>query len=324
MDRDNRWDRTEQAYRILVEGQGPAAPDLLALITASYQAGTTDEFILPHKHAAYHGMQDGDGLFMANFRADRVRQILFALLLPTFTHFPRPQPIRFAAALGLTPYSEALNPLIPPLFARQPVAQGLGELMAQHGHRQLRIAETEKYAHVTFFFNGGQETLLPGEDRLLVPSPAVSTYDLAPEMSAFPMTDKIVAAIESQDYSLIVLNYANTDMVGHTGVVPAILKAVETVDTCLGRLVAAVQKTGAALLITADHGNVEQVFDHAAGQPHTAHTCNPVPFILVNGPPMRLRPQGTLADVAPTILELMGIPIPSAMSGQSLVAGKHA
>jgi len=319
MDRDNRWNRTEKAYRAIAEGQAPITSDWGTLIKTSYNQGITDEFIPPHQCAGYQGMGDGDGLFMANFRADRARQILSALLKPNFTHFSRLHSIRFAAALGLTPYADELNLFIPPLFARQAIAQSLGELIAQRGQKQLRIAETEKYAHVTFFFNGGQEIPFPGEDRLLVPSPAVSTYDLAPEMSALLMTEKAITAIESQNYSLIVLNYANTDMVGHTGVVTAILKAVETVDTCLGQLVTAVQKAGATLIITADHGNVEQLFDRTIGQPHTAHTCNPVPFILINAPPVRLRTQGALADVTPTILELMEIPIPAEMSGRSLV-----
>lgn len=319
MDRDNRWDRTEKAYRVLVEGQAPPASDLLALIKTSYDQGITDEFITPHQCAGYQGMCDGDGLFMANFRADRARQILLALLRPEFTHFSRPQPIRFAATLGLTPYSDELNAFIPPLFERQAVIQSLGELIAQREQKQLRIAETEKYAHVTFFFNGGQEIPFLGEDRLLIPSPTVSTYDLAPEMSALPLTEKAIAAIESQQYELIVLNYANTDMVGHTGVVDAILKSIQTVDSCLGQLVTAVHKTGATLIITADHGNVEQLFDQATEQPHTAHTCNPVPFIVINAPSVHLRPHGTLADVAPTILDLMEIPIPAVMSGQSLV-----
>ena len=334
MDRDKRWERVEKAYRVLVDAKGEHAADPLAAVAQGYAANTDDEFVLPTVIAGYQGMADGDGVVMANFRADRARQTLAALLDPGFDGFARGRVVRFAAALGMAEYSTALNRFLATLFPPKPLTRMLGEVIADSGLKQLRIAETEKYAHVTFFFNGGEEREFPGETRILVPSPKVATYDLKPEMSAPEVTDKLVEAIESGRFDLVVVNYANTDMVGHTGDYAAAVRAVETVDACLGRVADAVVKAGGAMLITADHGNAEMMLDPETGQPHTAHTTNPVPVMLVNGggerrnAPVVLR-DGRLADVAPTILELIGLPQPPEMTGRSLIlppnaAGGHA
>ena len=319
MDRDKRWDRVEQAYRALVAADGTHAADARTAIEQSYRKDKGDEFVAPTVVGNYAGMKDGDGLICANFRADRVRQILLALLDPEFDAFKRARAVKFAAALGLTQYSDEINKLMKVVFPPEELRNTLGEVVAQAGLKQLRIAETEKYAHVTFFFNGGREIEFPGESRILVPSPKVATYDLKPEMSAFEVTDKLVAAIEAGTFDVIVVNYANTDMVGHTGDIAAAIKAVEVVDQCLGRVAAAVERAGGCLLITADHGNAEQMRDPKSGQPHTAHTTNPVPLLLVNPPSgtTTLR-DGKLADIAPTILSLLHLPQPQAMTGQNL------
>jgi 2,3-bisphosphoglycerate-independent phosphoglycerate mutase len=318
MDRDKRWDRVEKAYLAMAAAEAPRFPEALAAIAASYAEGITDEFIVPAVIGDYRGMRDGDGVLSFNFRADRVRQLLAALLDSDFTGFPRPQRLNFAAALGMTRYSDELAPLLGVLFPPVELRHVLGEVVAAAGRRQLRIAETEKYPHVTYFLNGGREDPYPGEDRILVPSPKVATYDLQPEMSAPEVTDKAVAAIESGSYDLIVLNFANPDMVGHTGSLPAAMRAVETVDRGLQRIVDAVSTAGGVLLITADHGNCEQMRDPATGGPHTAHTTNKVPVILV-GAPGKLS-DGILADLAPALLELMGLARPPEMTGRSLLA----
>ena len=325
MDRDNRWERVEKAYRALGLGEGEKAATPRAAIEAAYGRGETDEFVRPSVVGAYAGMKDGDGLLMANFRADRVREILAALALPDFSAFARPDRPRFAALAGMTEYSAQLDPFYPALFVTENLTRILGEVIADAGLKQLRIAETEKYAHVTFFLNGGREREFPGEERILVPSPRVATYDLKPEMAADEVTDKLVLAIRSGRFDFIVVNYANGDMVGHTGVLAAAIRAAETVDRCLGRLEQAAIAAGGALLITADHGNCEQMLDPETGQPHTAHTLNRVPVILVNGPPgaNRLR-DGRLSDVAPTVLELMGLAQPREMTGQSLLLADSA
>src|SRR4029077_15345503 len=259
MDRDKRWDRVERAYRAIVSGAGERADDPLQAIEAAYARGETDEFVVPSAIAGYAGMRDGDGLLVANFRADRVREIAAAVLDPDFAGFVREKQISFATALGLVEYSTELNRFLGTLFPPENLSGSFGEVVSRAGLTQLRIAETEKYAHVTFFFNGGRETVFPGEERILVPSPRVATYDQQPEMSAPEVTDKVVEAIRSGRFDVVVLNYANTDMVGHTGHLDAAIKAVETVDTCLGRLAEAVEAAGGALVITADHGNAEMM-----------------------------------------------------------------
>ena len=256
---------------------------------------------------------------MANFRGDRARQIVSALVDPGFAAFDRPCRVRFAAAAGMAEYSDALSERLTTLFPQRRIAASLGELVARAGMRQLRIAETEKYAHVTFFFNGGEETVFPGEDRILVPSPKVATYDLKPEMSAPEVTDRLVEAVGSGTYDFILVNYANADMVGHSGDLAAAVRAVEAVDVCLGRLEAAVVRAGGLLMITADHGNAELMRDHTTGQPHTAHTTSPVPVLLANAPAdvAGLR-DGRLADIAPTLLAFLGFEAPAEMNGRSL------
>ena len=268
----------------------------------------------------YDGMAEGDGILMANFRADRVRQILTALLDPGFDGFARRRVPRFAAAVGMTAYSAALDGFLDTVFPPVRLRQVLGEVVAAAGRTQLRIAETEKYPHVTFFLNGGQEHEFPGETRILIPSPKVATYDLKPEMSAYQVTDRLVDEIAGGAFDLIVVNYANTDMVGHSGDLAATIKAVEAVDCCLGRLDAAVRQAGGALLITADHGNAELMRDPATAERHTAHTLSPVPLVLVNGPAsVTALADGRLADVAPTVLELMRLARPAEMTGRSLL-----
>ena len=320
MDRDKRWDRVEKAAAAILAGEGPRAADPLAALAASYQAGKTDEFMLPTVIGGYGGVRDGDGLLMGNFRADRAREILHALADPDFADIARPSLPRYAARLGLTEYSTLLNPLFPALFPTEKLSFILGEVVSEAGLKQLRIAETEKYAHVTFFLNGGEEQVYPGEDRILVPSPKVATYDLQPEMSAPEVTDKLVEAIGSGRYDLIVVNYANGDMVGHTGVLSAAILAVQTIDACLGRLEKAIRAAGGTMLITADHGNVEMMTDPESGEPYTAHTVGKVPVLLVNPPEgVAALADGRLADVAPTLLGLMGLKQPSAMTGSSLL-----
>ena len=320
MDRDHRWDRVETAYRTIVEGEGQAAANAREAIEAAYGRGETDEFVRPAPIGGYRGMRDGDGVLIANFRADRVREIAAALLDPDFAGFARPRRVAFAAALGLVEYSAELNPLLVTLFPPENLGDTFGEVVANAGMRQLRIAETEKYAHVTFFFNGGRETVFPGEERIMVPSPKVATYDQRPEMSAFEVTDKVVGAIAAGRFDVIILNYANADMVGHTGRLDAAVKAVETIDRCLGQLAKAVGDAGGTLVVTADHGNAEMMRDPQTGAPHTAHTLNPVPFLVVNPPgDIANLADGRLADVAPTLIDLLGLDQPAAMTGRSLI-----
>ncbi|MBI3420136.1 MAG: 2,3-bisphosphoglycerate-independent phosphoglycerate mutase [Proteobacteria bacterium] len=320
MDRDKRWERVEKAYRLLTGGEGKPASNALAAIDESYAAKVIDEFLLPVALNNYPGMKDGDGVLMANFRADRAREILLALLDPAFNGFTRAKTVKFAAALGMVEYSGQLNKFMTTMFPPKKIEQTLGEIVSKAGMKQLRIAETEKYAHVTFFFNGGREEPYAGEERILVPSPKVATYDLKPEMSAAEVTDKLVAAIESKVFDLIIVNYANGDMVGHTGILSAAIKAVETLDTCLGRLEEAVKKTGGLIFLTADHGNCETMEDEGTHGPHTAHTLNLVPAVLINGPAnIKKLNGGRLCDVAPTLLQLMQMPQPAAMTGKSLI-----
>ncbi len=321
MDRDKRWDRVEKAYDAIVDAQGPHFADAPAAIAGAYADKKFDEFIVPAVVGDYRGMKDGDGVLCFNFRADRVREILSAMLEANFSGFARKRVIRFAAAAGMTQYSDELDRLMPAIFPPQTLANILGEVVAHAGRTQLRMAETEKYPHVTYFLNGGREDPYSGEDRIMVPSPKVATYDLQPEMSAPELTDKAVAAISSGKYDLIVLNYANPDMVGHTGSLSAAIKAVETVDAGLGRIAEAVESAGGMLLVTADHGNCEMMRDPQTGGPHTAHTTNPVPLMLFGGRNRGLVAEGRLADIAPTLLELMELPKPKEMTGTSLLAG---
>jgi 2,3-bisphosphoglycerate-independent phosphoglycerate mutase len=322
MDRDKRWERVELAYNAFFGEAQYTTPNAVAAVEAAYAREETDEFVKPTLVEGFAGIKDGDGLLMGNFRADRARQILTALLDPAFDGFKRKRIAKFAATLGMVEYSTALAKFMPAMFPPAELTDTLGEIASKAGLKQLRIAETEKYAHVTFFFNGGEERLFPGEERILVPSPKVATYDLKPEMSAYEVTDKLVAAIEADSFDLIVVNFANTDMVGHSGNLEAAIKAVEAVDRCLGRLRAAVEAKGGAILITADHGNAEMMTDPVTGEPHTAHTLNRVPVIVV-GAAGRKVIDGKLADVAPTLLELMGLPKPASMTGHSLLAPRE-
>ena len=315
MDRDKRWDRVEMAYDAMVYGEGSTFnPVPVAAVKDSYAAGVTDEFVEPVVCDRDGTISDNDSVIFFNFRPDRAREITRSLVDPEFDGFTRQFfPLTFVCN---TEY-DASMPTVEVAFPRVSVANGLGEYLSQMGLTQLRIAETEKYAHVTFFFNGGTETVFPGEDRVLVPSPKVATYDLQPEMSAVEVTDKCVERIESGAYDVIILNFANCDMVGHTGVYEAAVKAVETVDTCVGRVVDATMKMGGIAMITADHGNAEQM-EEPDGSPMTAHTTNPVPFILC-GAGTELRSDGRLADIAPTILDVMGLACPPEMDGKTLI-----
>ena len=321
MDRDQRWERTEKAYQAMVYGHGRDATDAVAAIERSYSEGTTDEFVVPVVMRQADGsplarIQDGDVVVCVNFRADRVRQMTRALTDPNFSGFPRPQrpEVHYTC---FTHYSSDFD--LPVAFPPQSLDHILAEVFAQHGIRNVRVAETEKYAHVTYFFNGGVEAPFAGEDRILIPSPKVATYDVQPEMSAHEITEAAVARLRARPAEAIILNFANVDMVGHTGNFPATVRAVETLDTCVGRLVEAVQDSGGWAVITADHGNAEQMFDPTTNGPHTAHTMNPVPLILFDSTfHGTLRQGGALCDVAPTILGVMGVEKPAAMTGVDL------
>ncbi|MEM8596914.1 MAG: 2,3-bisphosphoglycerate-independent phosphoglycerate mutase [Pseudomonadota bacterium] len=329
MDRDRRWERIRAAWDALHDGKGETAPDPLAAIEAAYARGETDEFITPTILPGYNGMRDGDGVLCLNFRADRAREILGALLDPAFEG-ERGQPAQFAAALGMTAYSERLDTLMDTMFPAEPIADTLGATVAAAGLTQLRLAETEKYPHVTFFLDGGVEAEKPGERRHMAPSPKVRTYDLAPEMAAEEVATVLTEAIRAR-IDLIVVNFANPDMVGHTGSIPAAIAACEAVDRGLGQALDALEEVGGAMIVTADHGNCEQMIDPETGGPHTAHTLNRVPVILVERPePTGRSPtgraeeerrlaEGGLADLAPTLLALLGLPQPAAMTGRSLL-----
>lgn len=321
MDRDNRWDRVEQAYRLMTEGVAErTTTTALAGLAAAYAAGESDEFV---KATAIFGegeqaalIADGDAVIFMNFRADRAREITKAFVDVEFSGFERRVRPALSTFVMLTQYASSIK--APVAYKPTDLTNTLGEYLGNMGKTQLRIAETEKYAHVTFFFSGGREAEFTGEKRILIPSPQVATYDLKPEMSAFEVTDNLVAAIHSGEYDALICNYANGDMVGHTGDFNAAVKAVEALDVCLGRLYTAIKATGGEMLITADHGNVEQMRDNETGQAHTAHTCELVPFAYV-GRKATIREGGVLSDVAPTLLTLMGLPIPSEMTGKVLV-----
>lgn len=319
MDRDNRWERVEKAYRAMTEGLGEQAASALEAIERSYAQGITDEFVQPTVIIKSDGtpvkrIASGDGVIFFNFRADRAREISKSFILEDFAAFSRPYlAVRF---VGMTQYEEGLPMAV--AYPPEDMVNTLGEVVAQAGYRQFRVAETEKYAHVTFFFNGGVEEPNTAEERILVPSPKVATYDLQPEMSALSVTEELLAAIAGGEYAFILVNYANTDMVGHTGDLLAAIKAVETVDDCVGRVAEAVLSQGGTLLITADHGNAECMIDEHTGEPFTAHTANRVPFIAVSKQRYRLQ-EGILADVAPTVLHLLDIKQPEQMTGQCLI-----
>ena len=313
MDRDKRWDRVEQAYDAMVYGQGIQNPDPVAAVAQSYQNGVTDEFVEPVVCDSEGVISDNDSIIFFNFRPDRAREITRVFVDPEFDGFQREF---FPLTYVCTTEYDATMPNVQVAFPRIRVANGLGEYLSSMGMTQLRIAETEKYAHVTFFFNGGVEAVFPGEDRVLVPSPKVATYDLQPEMSAYEVADKCVERIESGAYDVVILNFANCDMVGHTGVYDAAVKAVEAVDACVGKVVDATRAMGGIAMITADHGNAEEMVK-SDGSPMTAHTTNLVPFILV-GADAKLHP-GRLADIAPTILDILGLACPPEMDGKSLI-----
>ena len=321
MDRDKRWERVEEAYNALVSAKAVKTDDLVQAIADSYAEDVTDEFVTPKILSSYDGMKDGDGMMMCNFRADRARQILHAFTDQEFDGFNRTRKVDFAALLGMSEYSSQLAKTIPTLFPPQDIHMTFGEVLSKQGKKQLRIAETEKYAHVTFFFNGGVEQEFEGEERILIPSPKVKTYDLQPEMSAAELTDKLTQAIDSGRFDAVVVNFANPDMVGHTGIFDAAVKAVEAIDVCLARIEKSVLAQNGYLLITADHGNVEEMLAEDGGA-KTSHSSGPVPFVVAaeNVSNIALN-KGKLCDVVPTLLEIMKIDQPNEMTGTSLLKG---
>ena len=318
MDRDNRWDRVARAFGAMVHGFGKTACDARSAVIDAYARGETDEFIQPVTIGDYRGMSDGDGIFCLNFRADRVRQLLAAIGEPGFDHFNTASRPRLSTRLGMVKYSVTHNDYMTAVFPKTEIVNTLGEWVAGHGLRQFRLAETEKYPHVTFFLNGGREEPVVGEDRFMAPSPKVATYDLLPEMAAGAVTARLAKAILS-DYHLVVVNYANPDMVGHTGNFDAAIRACEAVDAGLGYALDALNQARGTMIVTADHGNCETMIDPVTGGPHTAHTLNPVPVALIGGRQCVHLRNGRLADIAPTVLELMGIATPPEMTGRSLI-----
>ncbi|MDO8262460.1 MAG: 2,3-bisphosphoglycerate-independent phosphoglycerate mutase [Gallionella sp.] len=321
MDRDNRWERVQPAYELLTQGRAEfSAADALSGLEQAYARGESDEFVkataICPNNAPAITMRDGDVAVFMNFRADRAREITRALTDETFSSFERAHFSKLAGFVTLSSYGEDFH--LPCAYTQEAIHNGFGEYISNLGLRQLRIAETEKYAHVTYFFSGGREQPYPGEDRILVPSPKVATYDLKPEMSAFEVTDKLEAAILGRQYHAIICNYANGDMVGHSGNMAAATRAIEVLDICIGRVVKAMQSIGGEVIITADHGNAEQMLDRATKQAHTAHTLNPVPFLYI-GREARLYDGGALRDLAPSLLAMMGLPQPAEMTGHSLI-----
>lgn len=325
MDRDNRWDRVELAFKALTLGEGVTGFDAAEAVQASYDQDKTDEFVIPivitKDGAPVAKVQDKDSLVFFNFRPDRAREITRAFCDTNFKGFERAKRLD-TTYVCFTDYDDTINHKLV-AFVKESITNTFGEFLAENGLKQARIAETEKYAHVTFFFNGGVEEPNEGEDRILVNSPKVATYDLKPEMSAYEVCDKLVEAIKSQKYDVIIINFANPDMVGHTGVETAAIQAIQAVDSCVGRAVDAIKEVDGQMFICADHGNAEQLVDYTTGEPFTAHTTNPVPFILVNADPsFGLREGGCLADIAPTLIELMGLEQPKEMTGKSLLIKK--
>jgi len=320
MDRDKRWDRVELAYNNMIEADGIRYTTADEAIKTSYANKITDEFVVPCVIGDYKGMQDGDAVLMANFRADRAREILYALADSEFSGFVRKKIIKFSKHVGMTEYAADQQRFMETMYPPEALTHILGEVVAEHGLTQLRIAETEKYAHVTFFFNGGEEREFKGEERILIASPKVATYDLKPEMSVYEVTEQLVKAIKDKRFDVIICNYANGDMVGHTGVMEAALKAVAAVDECLGKVETAIKNVGGVMIVTADHGNVEKMIDEKTGEPYTAHTVGSVPAILVNDKSgVCAIKDGRLADIAPTMLDLLNIEQPSEMTGKSLL-----
>lgn len=324
MDRDSRWERIESAYKAIVSN---VAKDTFLnpeeYVVKCYEQGVTDEFLPPAVSKEYHGLRDHDGVIFFNFRADRAREITRALTQAEFTHFPRESVPHLSGYVCMTPYDDTLK--LPSAYEKTKVKNTLGEIVANLPGKQLRIAETEKYAHVTYFFNGGDERVFPGEKRILVPSPRdVKTYDLKPEMSVYQVTEKLLEELQNERYTLVVANFANPDMVGHTGNLPAAIRAVESVDKCLGKIIDWVESNGAVFILTADHGNCEMMQD-ASGAPLTSHTLLPVPFILVDAKKnnAKLSASGSLCDIAPTLLAVLGIDAPKEMTGKSLVNSSH-
>jgi 2,3-bisphosphoglycerate-independent phosphoglycerate mutase len=320
MDRDNRWERVEKAYNVIMNAQGQAADNSAQAMQASYDAGINDEFIEPVVLNGYEGFQDGDAIIFANFRSDRAREILNAIMFADFDGFARAGGARqISSAISMVEYSDQLNEVMSVLFPAITHENILGAVVADHGLKQMRMAETEKYPHVTFFFNAGREVPFAGEERILVNSPKVATYDLQPEMSAPELSEKLLKVLEANEHDMVIVNFANTDMVGHTGSIDAARAAAESVDSTLCKLEAAVIAHDGILLVTADHGNADQMFDPETNGPHTAHTLNPVPFIVVGDDSADLKAGGKLADIAPTILHYLGIPQPAEMDGDVLV-----
>ena len=318
MDRDKRWNRIEKAYDAMVKGEGEKAISVASAIENSYQKEVFDEFVVPtvicNNDKPVAKIEENDSVIFFNFRPDRAREITRAIVDENFDGFEREYFKTYFVTF--TNYDETITN-VSVAFKKDEIKNTFGEIISERGLTQLRIAETEKYAHVTFFFNGGQEKQYPGEDRILIPSPKVETYDMKPEMSALEVTEKVLEAIHSRKYDSIILNFANPDMVGHTGNVEAVIKALETLDGCVEKIVKAIEAEKGILLITADHGNCEQMIDYKTGEPHTAHTTNPVPLVLV-GKDAKLK-EGRLADLAPTMLDLMGIEKPEEMTGESLI-----
>ena len=323
MDRDKRWERVSKAYNAMVRGEGEKALSAVQAIEESYQKEVFDEFIVPTVITNNSGnpiakIENGDSVIFFNFRPDRAREITRSIVDPNFDGFDTDKINTYFVCM--TPYDETM-PNVDIAFKKEELKNTFGEYISKHGLKQLRIAETEKYAHVTFFFNGGNEKVYEGEDRILVPSPKVETYDLKPEMSAYEVCEKVVEAIKSQKYDSIILNFANPDMVGHTGSLEAAIKALEAVDVCVEKIVQAINEVGGVMLITADHGNCEQMIDYTTGEPHTAHTTNPVPLAIVGLPQNKKLKEGRLADLAPTMLEILGLDKPEEMTGESLIEG---
>ena len=319
MDRDKRWDRVEKGYKALVYGEGEKATSAISAIEASYQKEVFDEFVEPtvicNGDEPIATINNNDSVIFFNFRPDRAREITRSLVDPEFDGFETKKMNLYYVCF--TSYDETM-PNVKIAFKKEPLVNTFGEVVSKNGLKQLRIAETEKYAHVTFFFNGGAEKQYKGEDRILIPSPKVQTYDLKPEMSAIEVTDKVVKAINSDKYNCIILNYANPDMVGHTGSLEATIKAIETIDGCVERVVKAMEEKQGVILMTADHGNAEQMIDYKTGEPHTAHTTNPVPLVLIGMQGVKLK-EGKLADLAPTMLNIIGLEKPDEMTGENLI-----